>query len=370
MKRKTQQTIADKSFALNPSLKVIFCGEDEILVMHGLRSSFNQTISDEGRTHLLGRVLRRMTSPTSLAGLCEEGVIDEDELKDAEDLVSALVAQGILTHPAECPAVSYLNAAFGDGEHLSEASVGIIGAGYLGSRVAEEFARLGVGFVRIMDDRRVDNEDIDRSQFNFPSAQIEKGRPYVGCLSACLSNSGYDNVETFDESYNNKDALEDFFHCSDFVIAAAEVFSSHFFHTVDITAISIEKPWLSVFIDGSEACVGPIYVSGETCCYNEFEIQMEATLSVQQREYYTYKEEMNKIGLYSNHYVFPPYLNIAAGFVVGGVSSFMLSGISYLIGRCLRINFEKPYVDYEEVIKLPRSPASADLRNGYRQTFM
>ena len=370
MKRKSSQTIAERCFVLNPSLKFIFCGEDEILVLHGVRSEFNQTINDDGRTHLLGRVLRRMTSPTSLKGLREQGVIHAEELKDAEDLVEALTAQGVLTHPEESPVVSYLNAVVGEGRLLSEASVGIIGAGYLGARVAEELARIGVGYIRIMDDRRIENEAIDQSQFNLPPTHIKKGRPYVECICTHLSDLGYNHLEALEESYNSQNVLETFFSSSNFVIATAEVFSSHLFHTVDITAISVEKPWMSVFVDGSEACIGPIYIPGETCCYNEFEIQTEATLSVHPREYHTYKEEMSKIGLYSNHFVFPPYLNIAAGFVVGAVSSFILSGKSYLIGRCFRINFEKPYVDYEEVLKLPRSPVSADMRSGYRDTFL
>ena len=48
---KTQNELAIKKcrFVLNPSLKFIFCGEDEILVLHGMRSKFNQTIRDGGQ---------------------------------------------------------------------------------------------------------------------------------------------------------------------------------------------------------------------------------------------------------------------------------------------------------------------------------
>ena len=370
METKTELTISKCRFVLNPSLKFIFCGEDEILVLHGLRSKFNQTIRDEGRTHLLGRVLRSLTSPTSLQDLQKQNLIQEEELEDATELVEALASQGFLTQSNESPIVSYLNAVVGENLSLNETCVGIVGAGYLGTRVAEEFAKIGVGRMQIIDDRRIENGAIDQALFNLSSTHIKKGQFYVECLEAHLADLGYDHFEVIKESYCNQDALKTLFDASNFVVATSEVFSSHLFHTVDLAALSSEKPWMSAFMDGSEACIGPIYVPGETCCYNEFEIQTEATLSLEPNHYYTYKEEMNKNGLYSHHFIFPPYTSIAAGFIVGAISSFLLSGKSYLIGRCFRINFEKPYVDYEEILKLPRSPVSIEMRNGYRQMFL
>ena len=357
-------------FVLNPSLKFIFCGEDEILVLHGVRSKFNQTIRDEGRTHLLGRVLRHLASPASLQELQEQKVIGEGELEDTEELLSTLASQGFLSPASESPIISYLNAIVGGDQDLDNICIGIVGAGYLGSRVAEEFAKIGVGQMQILDDRHIENAMVDQAQFNRSPTYIEQGRSYVESLESHLLELGYDRLKMIKEPYHNQDALENLFSASNFVVATSEVFSSHLFHTVDLAALSAEKPWMSAFMDGSEACIGPIYVPGETCCYNEFEIQSEATLSTQPSEYYTYKEEMSKNGLYSHQFAFPPYASIAAGFVAGTASSFLFSGKSSLIGRCFRINFEKPYVDYEEILKLPRSPTSVDMRNGYRHMFL
>ena len=370
MDTQTELIIENCRFVLNPSLKFIFCGEDEILVLHGMRSKFNQTIRDEGRTHLLGRVLRHLTSPASLRELQEQKVIEKEDLADAEDLLATLSSQGFLSSANESPIVSYLNAVVGGNQALGEVCIGIVGAGYLGSRVAEELAKIGVGQMHILDDRCIEKVAVDQAQFNLSPTYIEKGQPYVECLSSHLSELGYDRLKAIKEPYHNQDALESLFSASNFVVATSEVFSSHLFHTIDLAALSAERPWMSAFMDGSEACIGPIYIPGETCCYNEFEIQSEATLSIQRSEYYTYKEEMSKNGLYSHQFAFPPYASIAAGFVAGTTSSFLLSGKSSLIGRCFRINFEKPYVDYEEILKLPRSPTSVDMRNGYRQIFL
>ena len=316
------------------------------------------------------RVLRRLESPASLQDLQEQKVIEEEELEDAEDLLSTLASQGFLSQANESPIVSYLNAIVGNNQDLDNVCIGIVGAGYLGSRVAGELAKIGVGQMQILDDRRVENVVVDQAQFNLPPTYIEKGRPYVESLESHLSDLGYDHLKAIKEPYHNQDALESLFSASNFVVTTSEVFSSHLFHTVDLVALSAEKSWMSAFMDGSEACIGPIYVPRETCCYNEFEIQSEATLSTQPSEYHTYKEEMSKNGLYSHQFAFPPYASIAAGFVAGTTSSFLLAGKSSLIGRCFRINFEKPYVDYEEILKLPRSPASVDMRNGYKHMFL
>ena len=370
MGTKTEPVVTEHRFLLNPALKFIFCGEDEILVLHGMRSKFNQTVRDEGRTHLLGRVLRRLASPTSLRDLQEQKVIGEEEFEDAAELFATLASQGFISPADENPIVSYLNAVVEENQTLDNICIGIIGAGYFGSRVAAELAKVGVGEMQILDDRRVENVAVDQAQFNLSPAYIEKGQPYVESLQSHLSDLGYDRLKAIKEPYHNQDALESLFSASNFVVVPSEVFSSHLFHTVDLAALSAEKPWMSAFMDGSESCIGPIYVPGETCCYNEFEIQSEATLSIQRSEYYTYKEEMSKNGLYSHQFAFPPYASIAAGFVAGTASSFLLSRKSSLIGRCFRINFEKPYVDYEEILKLPRSPTSVDVRNGYRHIFL
>ena len=363
-------TLTEHHFVLNPSLKFIFCGEDEILVLHGMRSKFNQTIRDEGRTHLLSRVLRHLVSPASLQDLQEQKVIEEGELEDAEELFKTLASQGFLSPANENPIISYLNAVVGGDQDLNGICIGLVGAGYLGSRVAEELAKTGVGQMQILDDRCIENVTVDQAQFNFSPTYIEKGRPYVESLESHLSDLGCDRLKMIKEPYHNQDALENLFSASNFIVVTSEVFSSHLFHTADLAALSTEKPWMSAFMDGSESCIGPIYVPGETCCYNEFEIQSESTLSIQLSEYGTYKEEMSKNGLYSHQFAFPPYASIAAGFVAGSAWSFLLSGKSSLIGRCFRIDFEKPHVDYEEILKLPRSPVSVEMRNGYRHMFL
>lgn len=49
----------EQQLGLNPHLKVIFCGDDEILIKHGVHSLFSRSIRDDGRTKLIGKILNR-----------------------------------------------------------------------------------------------------------------------------------------------------------------------------------------------------------------------------------------------------------------------------------------------------------------------
>jgi len=356
---------------INPSLKIIFCGEDQVLITHGIKSQFKQIIRDEGRTGLLGRILRKIVAlPQSLSDLIDEDCLKQNEIQDALNLVDALLIQGILTDINKMPIASYINSILGLPSSLSSASIGIVGSGQLGMQIAEEFAQINIGSMQVIDNRSTDTCPFELEHYNLGSKHTKNNLSYVEILKSRLQDIDYDRLEISKKSYTDGGVLEDFLARTNFAVVASEVFDSHLFHTVDMAALSVSTPWISVFLDGSEGCIGPIYVPGETCCYNEFEIQIESSLATSSGEYYTYKEAMSKANVAAPQFVFPPYLSIVSGFVANVVSSFLLSGKSYLVGRCLRINFEKPYVDYEEILKLPRSPTSVALRNGYRNTYL
>lgn len=362
---------ATQTYVVNPSLKVVFSGEDEVLVLHGIRSDFQRIVNDEGKTQILGRVLRNMQTPASLIDIVLQGIIPEAEIDAAQDLIDYLVKENILVDPEKSLASLYLQTLNGAVSPLSERTVGIIGAGPLGTRLAEELSRMDIGSLRLLDDRTVDNPDFEKRQSNIAPSLLTENTPYVACLRDHLVQRGYEgNIDTYLVSTQDEATLRRFIGESDFVIAASEVFKSSFFHAIDMAAIDTGTPWISIFLDGSEACIGPVYVPGDTCSYNEFEIQREASLSVSHTDYYTYKEAMNASGIGTNFFSLPAHLSATSGFAASAVASFIGYGESYLIGRCFRLNFEKPYVDFEEILKLPRSPSTAATRQGYRHTFM
>ena len=357
--------LRDRRLVINPSLHVVHCGEDEVLVIHGARSDFRRSIRDDGRTRTLGTVLQAMSQPASLADLLRDGAIADDQEEAVLDLLEHLLAEHVLVGADETPTGAYLAALHGPTSPLAEATVGMVGTGALGARVAEELARCGVGRLVLLDDRVAEDGDV-----RLLPGHVGKDVGYAEALRDRLDALELTEIEVAEGELHDKAAIEAVFERSDFVVVAADTFASRLFHLADIASIENDTPWVSAYLDGSEACVGPFYVPGETACYNEFEIQNEASLSIKRADYYMYKEAMNRHGLRRSQFVLPSHFSAAAGLLASAVVPFLAYGRTYLVNRCLRLNFERPYVDYEEVLKLPRSPVSAATRHGYRHVFM
>jgi thiazole/oxazole-forming peptide maturase SagC family component len=360
----------DQLFTRNPCVTIIHCGEDEIVAKHGSRSRFTKNVRDEGKTRLLGRILRNVVPPVSLATLEERKLVSQGELEDAAALVSYLLDEGILVRPEEDPTRSYLRTVLGASAPLSTKSVGVVGAGPLGCRIALELAAAGVGRLVLLDGRVVQNAEIERSFFAYEPRFLDPGKPFVSSLAQALGERSPCTVEARPGDLTDEAVVQSLTADVDFVVLALEQFSARTLHMVNSVALTHRKPWISSYIDGSEALIGPLYVPGESCCYNEFEIQHEATLGGLKDDYLLYKETLDASQEIASPPILPAYLSIASGIAVSGILRFLLSGRSFLVGRANRFDFDRLSLDYEEVLRLPRCPACALNRPGYRALFM
>lgn len=122
-----------------------------------------------------------------------------------------------------------------------------------------------------------------------------------------------------------------------------------------------------MFIDGSQAVIGPIYIPGETLCYNEFEIQIESTIKYID-EYLLYREYLEKETSFSP--IIPPILDIVSGYSMMFITSFFVKRTSPVLERAVFINFEDMSVDYQNVLKLPRCPVCSATRPSYKHSFV
>jgi bacteriocin biosynthesis cyclodehydratase domain-containing protein len=363
---------AERRFTRNPHLTLIPCGEDEVVVKHGSRSRFSRVIRDERRGRLLGRLLRHVDAPTSLAELEACGVLAAEEYEAALAMVAYLEREGVLVDPRADVTRVYLETLLGaaDAGALSATAVGIVGAGYLGSRMAGELARLGVGKLIALDDRRVRHAPTDARYFDLAPGIVRDGLPYVEALAEQFRASASEALTPLLAPVDDEASLRQVVAQARFVVAAFECFSSNTLHALNELAIEAGVPWMSVYMDGSESLIGPIYVPGESCCYNEFEIQHEATLGSLKDDYLLYKEALNDARLDGSHLALPPYLSVAAGMAASAILRFLLLGRCFLVGRCLRLDHERLSVDCEEVLRLPRCPACGSKRPAPRHLFM
>ena len=116
--------------------------------------------------------------------------------------------------------------------------------------------------------------------------------------------------------------------------------------------------------------IGPIYVPGDTACYNEFEIQNEACIA-RQDDYHVYKDSLAPTDEPRvTDPVLPPFLAIASGWATAAALPFMTGGKSFLLERAVHVDFERAEIDYQDVLRLPRCPACAPARPAYRHTFL
>src|SRR5439155_8319123 len=140
------------------------------------------------------------------------------------------------------------------------------------------------------------------------------------------------------------------------VVVALESYSPQVLHAANAVALAMEKPWLSVFSDGSQAFIGPVYVPGETPCYAEFELQSEATVALRD-DFLVYKETVVADGWHTGAHLLTPYLSIMSGWATTALLNFVLGAQPFAVARSVWIDFERLSVDYTDVLKLPRCPA-------------
>lgn len=366
--------IRDCPLVLNPHLRVVQCGNDELLVKHGFRSRFSTLLRDDGRTGLLAVVLRAFREPSTLADLEHSGAVSSSRLTDAVSLIEQLVAQKVLMRPADYLPGVYLSMRFGEAgaAALAPARVGIVGCGPLGSRMARELARLRVDRLVLLDDRAAREEDA--AYFDCATRLVEPGAAFVQITARSLHEIGYTSTSPVHATPDDDDALTRVFEQCGFVLVALERFSPSVLHAANRAALAAGRPWMSVYFDGSEAVIGPLYVPGDTACYNEFEIQNEACIA-RQDDYHVYKESLARPAASTDGRrvpdpVLPPFLAIASGWATTAALPFLSGGKSFLLERAVHVDFERVEIDYQDVLRLPRCPACAPARPAYRHTFL
>lgn len=94
--KNSEQVRGSVVLVVNPHLRIVQCGKDELLVKHGFRSRFSTLLRDDGRTGLLAIVLRAFRAPTTLANLETSGVVSSPDMNDASSLIEQLISQRVL----------------------------------------------------------------------------------------------------------------------------------------------------------------------------------------------------------------------------------------------------------------------------------
>jgi bacteriocin biosynthesis cyclodehydratase domain-containing protein len=358
----------DRVLRINPHLRVISVTDNEIVAKHGTRSAFARTWRDHGRTGFLGSLIRAIDGKTSVRALIAGGLCGEADVADARALVAELVEANVLVGAEDDVCDVYLRTIQGADQPLTDQRVGIVGCGQLGSRIARHLVQAGVGYVTLLDDARAEDVPTARRLLGLHPDSVQPGAHLARCLSVDLDRLAVRNIAVMTDDGLTEQAFTTLFERCDFVVAALDEYLVSVLDAINEAALTAEKPWVMVAMDGSEGIAGPLFVPGDTCCFSEFEIQGVAASGMMKRDVLTFRDaEYGRrramgVGL-------PPYVDILCGQAAAGALSFLATGRSFLLGRAIRTDFERMSVDYEDIRRLPRCPACGPFRP-FRNVFL
>ncbi|MYH45671.1 MAG: hypothetical protein F4008_02580 [Gammaproteobacteria bacterium] len=362
-------TSFNQVYKINPHLKVIRITNNEIIARHSARSAFSRSWCDTGRTGLIGKLIGHLDGASSLNDLVERGIIKETEVEDAQSIIDQLREEDILIELDSDLVAVYLQTIYQAEQPFTQNHVGIIGCGQAGSRIARHLAVAKVQKITLCDDAITEDPIVIQRMLSIDPLHVEKNAPVAKCLAKSLEPYGVNHIRCVTEDSLADSQIRRVFEECDFVIVALDEYLSSVLHRANEHALNVDKPWASVVMDGSEGIAGPIYIPGDTCCFNEFEQQGLATAGTFKKDVLTYFDALDSQEKRSLGITLPPHLDIICGQLSAGVLMYFGTGSSFLVGRAIRTDFDRMSIDYEDIKSLPRCPACAPYRP-FRHQFL
>jgi molybdopterin-synthase adenylyltransferase len=148
---------------------------------------------------------------------------------------------------------------------LAEARVAMLGVGGLGSWAAYALACCGVGELVLVDGDRVEESNFNR-QILYRERDV--GRPKVEAAAEALA--GFDSalrIETVERRLDSVDAVREVAVGADFVVNGADWPAHDIERWANAACFSLGVPFISMSHSPPVARVGPLYVPGETGCF-------------------------------------------------------------------------------------------------------
>jgi bacteriocin biosynthesis cyclodehydratase domain-containing protein len=151
-------------------------------------------------------------------------------------------------------------------ERLREAKVAVLGVGGLGGRAALELACVGVGEMWLIDGDRVEESNLNR-QVQYGEADI--GRLKVEATAARLrAFNSRTRLRTRPERVEGTEHLAELVAGADIVVDAADWPAHEIEHWCNQACFAAGIPYITMSHFPPVARAGPLYVPGETGCFN------------------------------------------------------------------------------------------------------
>ena len=305
----TVTTTTDR-YLVNPMLTVVRSNDDEIIVRFGGRSTNSSRLKDDGRRGILGDIIERFANAASVTDVAEALTIDRGVL---DDIVRTLIDQEVLILETDADG-AFLALGFGvrNSSVLLSATVGVVGPGGLARTIADQLTDVGVTTIVV----------------NQPDAEI--------------------------------------FEAADLVVVASDGPDLGMFFDANEIALVLDRPWQSVFADGAELVIGPLFRPGYTGCFHDFDTMDESARSL--RLDYLYYKSSQSAGRES---MLPRFVtDLAASYSTTSIVQHLSGRGSYLEGNVMRVDLERLEVIRDQLAQLPRCPACIQNRPHLRHPFI
>ncbi|WP_314145873.1 TOMM precursor leader peptide-binding protein [uncultured Leifsonia sp.] len=295
-------------FIVNPSLTVIRSSDDEIIVRFGSRSTFSRRLKDDQRNGILGNLVEHFAVGANVDAFLKGDVSPEV----VHTVISSLVQEKVLIPESDAAASAVaLGLGLADETAIAASTIAVVGDGSIAARL---------------------------------STQLRASGPAVEASPALTPEA---------------------FETADLVVVAADAPDIGLFFDANEAALSLDRPWQSVYVDGAECVIGPLFYPGHTGCFHDFDIMDESARSLR-LDYLYYKGATMKAGRNLPDFV----ADLAASYATASVLQHLGGKGSFLEGFVLRVDLERLEIIRDQLIQLPRCPACIQKRPYLRHPFI
>jgi bacteriocin biosynthesis cyclodehydratase domain-containing protein len=345
-------------------LDIVVISNDEVLIQYGTRSRPSELLRDTDLKGFVGAIMASvLRGPATVDQLIAR--VRQEDRGEALDFITDLIARGILTDARRDPVGQYLGYTFVGKGGLSDKTIGVIGLGPIGIRIAFSLLQHGAGKVLLLDDRAV-----DPTWLNFvplvPATEKGPAQKVSAVVSDYLVACECDRAEVIAEPMNAA-GLEQVVKRANLVILALEHPTISLPHLLNRLCLRNRTPWMLVAIDGNYGLVGPLFIPAKTACYNDYRTLSDAATPSPQmaRKHRQFLHSRDAGPFFSG---LPAYAEIVASHASLAAVHYLLRETCFAIGRVLVIDFDRMILEVEDVLKLPRCPVCGD-KPLYRPLF-
>lgn len=351
----------DEEILVNPYIRVIPINSNEVLIKHSGQSGYSKLFEDENKSGLMGKVFKFFKKPATINNFLS--LYDIEEPDDVIGFIQECKTEHIILKKTDDILNSYYKLLFNYKiDELADLTIGIVGLGILGSRVLSMLTNLGLQNFILIDDREVQNSKIEEKYLHY--REVPLGKKYVK-----IAKDEYSNVLEIYDAFSTE-YIEAFVKESDFIIYSQDMLRSNLLHKLNSACIEHNRVWLLSYIDGSECYAGPIFIPGSTACFNEVEIQLDASYPTYARnDYSLYREYVDDIASEDLILTLPHYADTLSGIVCNEVFKYLNSSNTSLSNSVVKIDMENMEFDYINILKYPRCPACKK-NSGFKNMFL